>query len=61
MALDLVDLAMEVGVVFTLSTAGRTPAMRHSVHSALSSTRRVIASAGAVVFLCVVVDVVDFE
>jgi hypothetical protein len=44
-------------VVLWLSNAGMIPAVRHSVHSALSSTRRVIASAGAVV-LCVVVDVV---
>ena len=61
LGLDLVDLVMEVDVVFTLSSAGMIPAVRHSVHSALSSTRRVIASAGAVVFLCVMVDVVNFE
>jgi len=45
-------------MVLWLSNAGMIAAVRHSVHSALSSTRRVIASAGAVVFLCVVVDVV---
>ena len=58
---DLVDLVVKVDVVLRLSSVGMIPAVRHSVHSALSSTRRVIASAGAVVFLCVVVDVVDFE
>ena len=58
---DLVDLVVKVDVVLRLSSAGMIPAVRHSVHPALSSTRRVIASAGAVVFLCVVVDVVDFE
>jgi hypothetical protein len=61
LGLDLVDLIVEVEVVLWLSSAGMMSAVRHSVHSALSSTRRVIASAGAVVFLCVVVDVVDFE
>jgi hypothetical protein len=61
--LGLVEIAfeVEVDIVFILISAGTIPGVRHSLHSSLASTRRVIASAGAMVFLCVVVAGLDVE